>query len=409
MTITTIWMIVLFLFSFFAYLSYSVVCLDIVSLTLVSPELRTEEYNLPPFSNLFKNPERIISLLSSLRIFFLVPQLLLIYVWCQQFGILLLVVAIISLTFLLFLLPEWISSRVSISMMKGAVTLISYVLLYPVLLIVSNLSPSEIHSAIPDEGNKTTGEKEEEESEEFKGDILKAISTIGDTTVREVMTPRVDMVCIPSTGSLGELHKLFRDSKFSRLPVYKEKIDNVVGIVSLVDFVSHLPGYDMNAPVTDIMRPALYVPETKKVHTLLREFRESHAQMAVVIDEYGGTSGLVTLEDLLEEIVGEIEDEYDEAPFQSVQEKDGAYLVTGKFPVTQLEETFELKIPSDDFETISGLIFSIVGRIPMVGEVIKYRNLNLEILEADKRRIHRVRIKALPKEETAEDTESGQQ
>lgn len=402
MNIATLWLILLFVLSLFAYLSFSVVLLDVVAATLVSPELRKEQYSLPPLSTLFNNEERLISVLSSSRLIFLVPVLMLAYYWTWRFGMMVTVVSVLSLVILLFLIPEWLASRASLSPFRGTVQIVCYVL-YPGIWAVSRLAPTEVRSEMQEKEKAAVETPEEEESEEFKGDILKAISTIGETTVREVMTPRVDMVCISSTSTLGELHKLFKDHKFSRLPVYKERVDNVVGIVSLVDFVSHLPGYDMNAPMTDIMRPALFVPETKKVHTLLREFRESHAQMAIVIDEYGGTSGLVTLEDLLEEIVGEIEDEYDETPFQTI-EKDGAHIVTGKFPVEQLEETFGLEIPAEDFETISGLVFSIVGRIPQVGEAIRYQNLNIEILEADKRRIHRVRIKALPLEESTEDT-----
>jgi CBS domain containing-hemolysin-like protein len=145
----------------------------------------------------------------------------------------------------------------------------------------------------------------------------------------------------------------------------------------------------------------MFVPETKKILSLLREFREAHAQMAIVIDEYGGTSGLVTLEDLLEELVGEIGDEHDEVPPDVYRERDGTVVVSGKFPVEKLEEMFQVEVPEEDFETISGLIFSILGRIPMTGEVVKYKNLNLEILEADKRRIYRVRIRELPREENA--------
>jgi magnesium and cobalt transporter len=173
-----------------------------------------------------------------------------------------------------------------------------------------------------------------------------------------------------------------------------------VGIVGVMDFVSRDRGLDQTGTVENLMRPAQFVPETKRVVTLLRDFRESHAQMAIVIDEYGGTSGLVTLEDLLEEIVGEISDEFDEAPEQGYRERDGAYVVSGKFPVERLEEIFGIQVSAEDFETISGLIFSIVGRIPQVGEIVKYQNLNLEILEADKRRIHRVRIHQLKEQET---------
>jgi CBS domain containing-hemolysin-like protein len=121
--------------------------------------------------------------------------------------------------------------------------------------------------------------------------------------------------------------------------------------------------------------------------------------MAIVIDEYGGTSGLVTLEDLLEEIVGEIGDEHDEVPLEYFREKDGTTIVTGKFPIEKFEEIFEIEVPEEDFETVSGLIFSLLGRIPMVGEIVQYKNLKLEILEADKRRIHRVRIQEQPKEQ----------
>ena len=211
------------------------------------------------------------------------------------------------------------------------------------------------------------------------------------------------MICIQLTATLGELQEFFKEHKFSRLPVYKEKIDNIVGIVSVMDFVSFAQAAATEETVKEILRPATFVPETKKVFTLLRELRESHAQMAIVIDEYGGTSGLVTLEDLLEEIVGEIEDEYDEGSDDSIEQKDGAYVVTGKFPVESLEELFQIQITAEDFETVSGLVFSVLGRIPMVGEVVKYKNLEIEILEADKRRIHRLRIRAVPQEENAEE------
>src|SRR4029078_12272615 len=201
---------------------------------------------------------------------------------------------------------------------------------------------------------------------------------------------------------MKHIQEFSREHKFSRVPVYRERVDNVVGIVSVMDFVGSDPCGDKTATGETIMRPAVFVPETKKVFTLLKEFRESHAQMAIVIDEYGGTSGLVTLEDLLEEIVGEIEDEFDEAPDEGYRERDGAYVVTGKFPVERLEEVFGIQVSDEDFETISGLIFSIVGRIPQVGEIVKYQNLNLEILEADKRRIHRVRIRQMQPEVTSD-------
>jgi len=300
---------------------------------------------------------------------------------------------------LLHILPGWLGLRSPHGFYRTIVQTVSY-LLYPALWILMKLSPATDISETKSEEVKTNGGIAEAESQEFKGDIIKAVSTIEDTTVREVMTPRVDMVRISASTNMEDLGQFFREHKFSRVPVYRERVDNIVGIVGVMDFVSRDPSVDNTSRVETLMRPALFVPETKKVFTLLREFRESHAQMAIVIDEYGGTSGLVTLEDLLEEIVGEIEDEFDEAPDEGYKERDGSYVVTGKFPIERLEEVFRIHVLDEDFETISGLIFSIVGRIPQVGEIVKYQNLNLEILEADKRRIHRVRIRHLKEQET---------
>ena len=395
--IESFWLIVVCLLSFFAYLSFSLIARDAVS--MLTQCLEAVEYKLPPFSNMTADPESLTAIISFSRLLFVIPILLIVQHSTAPFGAVVAGISLAGLIILLYLLPEWMYGRVSIPFFKGVAQVFSYVF-YPLFWLLAKSMPRfrKVQEAIV-EKPKTEGEEAEVESEEFKGDLLRAISTIGDTTVKEVMTPRVDMVAVSASASLNELHHMFKEHKFSRLPVFKEKVDNIVGIASVMDLVSVMPKYDQSTPVTSIMRPAMFVPETKKVFTLLREFRESHSQMAIVIDEYGGTSGLVTLEDLLEEIVGEIGDEHDEVPLEYHKENDGTTIVTGKFPIEKFEEIFEVDAPEEDFETVSGLIFSLLGRIPMVGEVVQYKNVKLEILEADKRRIHRVRIQELPKQE----------
>lgn len=396
--VETIWLAFLFLISVHAYLSFSFVAQDAVDSLSRSLEFRAEQYEIKPLSTLYSNPERLVAILSFSRLLCAIPVLLLTYKWASSIGGWSLTAGLACVVVLLYLLPEWLLPRAPRSIYRGTVQVFG-ILFYLLFWPLAKVAPAPAREGEPKAEENTGNQEAAEETKEFKVDILKAISMIGETTVREVMTPRVDMVCLPTTATLDELHHIFKDNKFSRVPIYKEKIDNIAGIVSVMDLVGHLPQTDLSSSVAGIMRPAVFVPETKKVFTLLLEFREARTQVAVVIDEYGGTSGLVTMEDLLEEIVGEIQDEYDEAPYETHREKEGTYVVSGKFPVERIEEIFGVQVPAEDFETISGLIFSILGRIPIVGEVVRYKNLNMEVLEADKRRIHRIRIRALPQED----------
>jgi CBS domain containing-hemolysin-like protein len=400
--IHNLWYIFLFLLSFLIYLGFAVIGQDVLaSITLPLERKKEEGYKLNPLTVLFDSEEKLLIVLQFCRHIFAVPIIVLVFYWGTLIHTVV-AIGLLAVTIpLLYILPGWFTERASHRFFRTIVQAISY-FLYPALWVLEKLSPRVTAREVKNEENKTNGELAEAESQEFKGDIIKAVSTIEETTVREVMTPRVDMVTVSASSTMEQLQEFFREHKFSRVPVYRERVDNVVGIVSVMDFVGSDPCGDKSATVETIMRPAVFVPETKKVFTLLKEFRESHAQMAIVIDEYGGTSGLVTLEDLLEEIVGEIEDEFDEAPEEGYRERDGAYVVTGKFPVERLEEVFGIQVTDEDFETISGLIFSIVGRIPQVGEIVKYQNLNLEILEADKRRIHRVRIRQVEQPVTSD-------
>ena len=222
--------------------------------------------------------------------------------------------------------------------------------------------------------------------------LLRSIVGFGDRLVREVMTPRPDIVSIRSDATLADLRVFFREQEYSRIPIYKDDIDNVLGFVFVKDLIKRddLPPTD---PVTAMARPAHFVPETKRVPELLKEFQHSQIQIAVVVDEYGGTAGLVTLEDLLEELVGEIRDEYDVESEPISQESDDTFLVSGKVGVDQVSERLDIAIEGEGFETFGGYLLSRLGRVPGAGERFEIDDLVVEVLEADRRRIQRVRVR----------------
>jgi CBS domain containing-hemolysin-like protein len=223
--------------------------------------------------------------------------------------------------------------------------------------------------------------------------LLQSIVDFGDTLVREVMTPRPDIVAIRADATLDELRALFREQEYSRIPVYQENLDNILGIVFVKDLI-HLTGTDGSTqPIAGLVRPAAVVPETKRVPELLREFQRNRVQMAVVVDEYGGTAGLVTLEDLLEEIVGEIRDEYDVETEPVVDEGNGSWVFSAKVNIDEVRDRLGVEIEPEGFETVGGYVLTRVGRVPAVGETFELDGLHVEVLEAERRRIHKVRFR----------------
>ncbi|HEV7897992.1 MAG TPA: hemolysin family protein [Planosporangium sp.] len=202
-------------------------------------------------------------------------------------------------------------------------------------------------------------------------DMIHSVFELGHTIVREVMVPRTDMVWIESHKTLRQALALAMRSGFSRMPVIGENVDDVLGIVYLKDLVRRTAGGDPGAgeaPVAQVMREAAYVPESKPVDDLLREMQAARNHIAIVVDEYGGTAGLVTIEDILEEIVGEITDEYDIAERPPVERlPDGAIRVTGRLPIEDLGELFETELPADEVETVAGLLAQALGRVPIPG------------------------------------------
>jgi magnesium and cobalt exporter, CNNM family len=244
-------------------------------------------------------------------------------------------------------------------------------------------------------GASTTPEAVEtaaEEASDNEARLLRSIVHFGDTLVREIMTPRPDLVAIPAEATLGELRAQFREQGYSRVPVFQDNLDNILGIVFMKDLLLSPTAAD-SEPVTAHMRPATFAPETKRVPELLREFQRRQIQAAIVVDEYGGTAGLVTIEDMLEEIVGEIRDEYDVETDPIVEESDGVFVFSAKVDIDTAAERLGLDIERDGFETVGGFIVTHLGRVPMPGERVDIGDVEVEVLEAERRRVHKVRLR----------------
>jgi CBS domain containing-hemolysin-like protein len=226
-------------------------------------------------------------------------------------------------------------------------------------------------------------------------ELLRTLADFRETMVREVMTPRPDIVAIDSTATIDQLYTMFREQQYSRVPVFKETLDNVLGFVFIKDLIQRGPPTGIAGPITPLVRPAHFVPETKRVPDLLKEFQRRRVQIAVVVDEYGGTAGLVTVEDLLEEIVGEIRDEYDVEVERIVDEGNGKFLLSGSVHVDEMADLMKVNVDGHGFETVGGFLLSKLGRVPHVGEHMEVDGLDVEIVDTQQRRITRVRMSRL--------------
>jgi putative hemolysin len=230
--------------------------------------------------------------------------------------------------------------------------------------------------------------------------LLQSIVDFGDTLVREVMTPRPDMVAIRADATYDELRAVFREQEYSRIPVYKENLDNIVGFVFIKDLLRLDPPESglarLQPDLGRFIRSATFVPETKRVAEMLKEFQRKQVQIAIVVDEYGGTAGLVTIEDLLEEIVGEIRDEYDVETEPVVEEGQGSFVFSAKVNIDEVRNRLGVEIEPEGFETVGGYVLTRVGRVPAVGETFEIDGLQVEVLEAERRRIHKVRMRLAP-------------
>jgi CBS domain containing-hemolysin-like protein len=230
--------------------------------------------------------------------------------------------------------------------------------------------------------------------------MIQSILEFRGTIVREVMIPRTEMIAIGSDATIEEILDLIIKYGHTRMPLYAESVDNILGILNVKDLIKFWSKPVTENDILSTLRKPYYIPETKKTQLLLHELKQRKHHMAIVIDEYGGTSGLVTLEDLIEEIVGEIHDEHDAAKESIVELSDGSILIDGRVEIEVIEDYYGIEFPEGGYETLGGLILNAIKKIPVAGEVIKIDNYEMIIDSADERSIKKVRIRKLSDNET---------
>jgi CBS domain containing-hemolysin-like protein len=228
--------------------------------------------------------------------------------------------------------------------------------------------------------------------EEEEKELIHSIFEFGDTLVREVMVPRPDMAAAPVTASTNQVLDLILRRGYSRIPVYGASIDEIEGVVYAKDLLRHLHAGKGDVPLDKIMRTAFFVPETKKVSDLLREMQKRQIHIAIVLDEYGSTAGLITIEDLLEEIVGEIADEYDREEPEMVRLADDSYRVDGRMSVDDLNDMLDAELPNEEWDTVAGLMYGLLGAVPTQGEQISYEDFTFTAERVQGRRIAKILI-----------------
>ncbi|HLY99299.1 MAG TPA: hemolysin family protein [Candidatus Angelobacter sp.] len=245
--------------------------------------------------------------------------------------------------------------------------------------------PSEAVDALIEAG------REEGILEESDRELIQSVVEFGDKTVREVMTARPEIFAVPAETTIAEFTDLLQKRPYSRVPVYASSIDDIQGMVLTHDLIQLRDDQATVTMVRKLLRPVIFVPETKKTSELLREMQRDNMHMAIVIDEYGAVAGIVTMEDLVEEIVGEIRDEH-EVSNDVVPEPDGSYVLKGNINVDRLEELFDVRPDSSDAASVGGLVSSLLGHIPRSGEVIEEQGLRFEVLESTDRRVEKLRV-----------------
>jgi putative hemolysin len=300
----------------------------------------------------------------------------------------------------------------------GVMRWVTFPLRLPLVLIVKLLFRVDLDAAAPSPREEILETVEEGEREGSftpeEADMIESIIEMERSLVKDVLTPRADVIMIQAEASLDEAVRVCLEEGYSRVPVYGKDRDDVIGVLYAHDLLAHWGdgGTASDTPpcVRDLMRPPFFVPENKSLNDLLKEMRARKVHMAVVLDEFNGTEGLVTIEDLLEEIVGEIEDEYDDPSDESSPTEEekaaGMFRVEGRTPIDEVNARYEIELPvEEDFETLGGLVFHRLGKVPAPGDRVEISNVIITVVEADERTAHSLLLRVLPEEaeESAED------
>jgi putative hemolysin len=239
--------------------------------------------------------------------------------------------------------------------------------------------------------------EEEGVLEQEETEMINSIFEFADTTVREVMVPRIDMVTLASDATVNQAVDVALEGGFSRIPVYEESegVDEIIGVLYTKDLLRQLREGHQAIPVRDLVRPAYFVPETKKLDELLREIRQNRIHMVVVVDEYGSVAGLVTIEDLVEEIVGDIQDEYDHEEKLYEQVNENEYVFEAKISIYDFNELMDMHLDDSDYETLGGFVYAQLGKIPSAGDTIEFEKLKFTVLATRGRRITKIRVERI--------------
>ncbi|HET6765468.1 MAG TPA: hemolysin family protein [Longimicrobiaceae bacterium] len=302
---------------------------------------------------------------------------------------------------------EWIATRVALAPLQALAFVLRPLVRVLSAMVRGLLRLAGVHGAgfralvqTPDEIRMLVEQGSGEQIEAGEREMLRGVFDFRETVAREVMTPRTDMVAVPVGVTLDELIRVVAEEAHSRIPVYQETVDDVVGVFLTKDLIRLLAEGGEARDAFDIrrhMREPHFIPDTKPVNTLLAELRQSKTHLAVVVDEFGGTYGIVTMEDLLEEIVGEIADEYDEDEPEFEPTPEGDVLIDGGAAIGEVNERFGLSLPEEDFDTLGGYIFGALGRVPVMGDVVTVPGpdndpLALRVEETEERRVTCVRL-----------------
>jgi putative hemolysin len=292
--------------------------------------------------------------------------------------------------------PEAILKR-WMPLLRAAVFL-ALPLTFPVLISasISRLldPPAEPEVTTPQEDLQELIEVGQQEGliKESEGELLQSVVEFSDKVVREVMTPRPEIDAIEIDSPVEELRALFREKRHSRYPVYSGQLDHIEGIVSMSDLAELPPEQQSAVTLRSLVKPVRFVPETKRTADLLKELQQSTTQLAIVIDEYGSVAGLVTIEDLVEEIVGEIRDEVEPHARDIIKESESSYLVAGQTELAQVADQLQVDIEDRDYSTVAGLVLAQLGHVPIPGEKVEKNGLSFEVLEANRRTVLKVRL-----------------